>query len=101
MALSKDTDKPKLLENFTEMRFTGISVTKLFKVVLLRQLVSKIRKIINCLKLCCYCVLGKSFPCPVIDSIEKYSFGIIADEGHAREKVLILRQKFLQPVVPV
>ena len=99
MALSKDIDKPKPLENFTEMLF--ISVTKLFKVVLLRQLVSKIRKIINCLELYCYCVTGKSFPCPVIDSIEKYSFGIIADEGHAREKVLILRQKFLQPVVPV
>lgn len=97
MALSKDIDKPKLLKNFTEMLF--ISVTKLFKVVLL--IVSKIRKIINCLKLYCYCVSGKSFPCPVIDSIEKYSFGIIVDEGHAREMVLILRQKFLQPVVPV
>ena len=53
----------------------------------------------NSFKLYCYCVLGKSFPCPVTDSIEKYSFGIV-DEGHAREKVLMLRQKFLQPVVP-
>ena len=78
-----------------------ISVTKLLKVVLLRQIVSKIRKIINCLKLYCYCVSGKSFPCSVIDSIEKYFFGVIVDEGLAREKVLILIQKFLQPVVPV
>lgn len=100
MALSKDIDKPRLLENFTEMLF--ISVMNLFKVFLSRQLVSKIRKkVINCLKLYCYYVSGKSFPCPVIDAVEKYSFGIIVDKGHAREKVLILRQKLLQPVVSV
>lgn len=60
------------MKNFTVMLF--ISVMKLFKVVLLRQIVSKIRKIINYLKLYCYCVSGKCFPCPVIDSVEKYSF---------------------------